>query len=190
LLNMMLHHVSGSAPHVCLWETGPERCASLPASPAAATWSVFRAAVNVDAGTKALTLYLYADGGVQEALTINEYARISAVEVSALYSFALLADPDHRPTSPIKLVVLHDSYSTEWRSPSGEHVLVDGMLNGWLVTSGSSEFSVTYAPTVAFRAAGWTSLLALVLIAAFCARGLIARILIVQIANAGSRRYR
>jgi hypothetical protein len=80
----------------------------------------------------------------------------------------LLADPVPQRKSSGDLLVVHSSFSTKWHGPNNsEHVLVDGMLNGWLIHRGSSEVSTYYQPAIAFRAAGWASLLAWCLILLF-----------------------
>jgi hypothetical protein len=57
-----------------------------------------------------------------------------------------------------KLLVLHVSYSPDWRAQAGgknlawRHVIVDGFLNGWLVPDAAAEHvSLVYAPERAFR---------------------------------------
>ena len=55
-----------------------------------------------------------------------------------------------------QLLVLHDSYSSSWHGPSGgRHVLVDGLMNGWIGRSLSP--SVAYGPTPFFTAAASVS---------------------------------
>jgi hypothetical protein len=177
LLSLMIRGLQGAPPRVCLWETGPERCASLPAIPEGTGWSTYRASVSPDAGTTALTLHLYADAYVVGGRTVNEYANVQVVEVPALPSFALIADQLGEPRSPVQLVVLHDSFSTNWQGSRGQHVLVDGMLNGWLMPTEPRVFLAHYRPAAAFRAAGWISLATLLAILAFPALAWIARII-------------
>ncbi len=165
LLSLMTHPLQGSAPRLCLWQDGPGRCAQIPALSNRAGWSVYRTAVTPDAGTTAITLYLYADGGVSGSRTVNEYADVRIVEVPALPSLALLGDPVSSTASSIQLAVVHSSYSTGWQGPANsEHVLVDGMLNGWLLPSGSHGFTAYYAPTDTIRAAEALSIVGLLLI--------------------------
>jgi hypothetical protein len=72
-------------------------------------------------------------------------------------SLVLVAEPDV-PTSTVSLVVWHGTYSTQWSgSNNGQHVLVDGMLNGWLVSPGSPTFTVSYKPDAMFSAGRWLS---------------------------------
>jgi len=165
LLSLMIHPLQGSTPRLCLWEDGPSRCASIPQVFDHAGWSVYRASVTPDPGTTSITLYLYADGGASGTRTVSEYADVRVVEVPALPSLALLADPKPGVTSPAQLAVIHSSFSANWHGPANsEHVLVDGMMNGWLIPMGSPGFTASYAPTSAIRAADWLSIAGLLLI--------------------------
>jgi hypothetical protein len=170
IVSLMVNHVSGSAPRICLWESGPQHCASLsPASsfsagsglsiPYGSGWSTYRASAIPDAGTTGISVYLYADSYGPGGDTIVEYANVQVVEVPALSSLALLSDSSAQPTPPVELAVVHNTFSTEWAGyTAGEHVLVDGMLNGWLTRSGSDRFSAYYQPGGVFGAAQWVSL--------------------------------
>jgi len=62
----------------------------------------------------------------------------------------------------VDLVVSHTTYSTLWQGSNGDrHVVVDGMLNGWLMPSGSPKFVATYTPNAVFAAGQWISVAAL-----------------------------
>jgi hypothetical protein len=102
--------------------------------------------------------------------TIAEYANIRIAEVPALPSFVLFADPENQAPSSLRLVVESSSFTTEWGSSNGRHVLVDGMLNGWLVPLESPSVGAFYRPAGVFMAAQWTSLIALVVLALLAAR--------------------
>ena len=61
--------------------------------------------------------------------------------------------------------MVHNSFSTGWQGPpNSQHVLVDGMLNGWFMAVGSEQFSVYYKPAGVFQAAEWISSATLVVI--------------------------
>jgi hypothetical protein len=159
LISLLIHPVEGAGPRICLWEYGPERCASLPDIPLKKGWSVYRASATPDAGTRALNLSLFADANSAVSRTTNEYADVRILEVKVLPTFALLADPVGQPTPPLQLVLAHSSFSPDWGiSPGGDHVLVDGLLNGWLVPTGPQQFTTFYMPGIRFSAAGWMSL--------------------------------
>ena len=120
-------------------------------------WSLYRTSVIPDPATRGLGLYVYADS--DGIATVNEYANVRVVEVPALPSFDLLATPEGLPLSSRQLGVLHNSFSTQWQGPiSGEHVLVDGMLNGWLMPRESPALIAYYKPAAEFTAAKWISL--------------------------------
>jgi hypothetical protein len=116
--------------------------------------------VTPDAGTTSILLYLYADGGASRR-TINDYANVSVVAVQSLPHLALLGMPDGSNAASPRLVVDHTTYSDAWQGSPGKHVLVDGMLNGWLVPPRSTAFTTSYAPSPLIQAAQWVSLLVL-----------------------------
>jgi arabinofuranan 3-O-arabinosyltransferase len=165
VLSVMVNRLEGGAPRLCLWEFGPERCAPLPAILEARGWSTFRGAVTPDAGTTALALYLYADGSQPAGQTVDEYSAIQVIEVQALPTFDLIAEPSSPLKSPTELVVTHETFSDAWQGSTGTHVLVDGMLNGWLITTSSPSFSLQYRPAAAFRNAQVLSLVTVLLVA-------------------------
>jgi hypothetical protein len=115
--------------------------------------------VTPDIGTRSLALYVYADSDQPGSRTIVEYAKIQAIELTAIPSLALLAAPNPHTVTRIQLVVVHNTFSTAWKgSIESGHVLVDGMLNGWILPEGGLQgFSTTYQPGNAFRFAKWTS---------------------------------
>jgi arabinofuranan 3-O-arabinosyltransferase len=164
IVSLMVNRVQGGAPRLCLWEIGPERCAPLPAIPASTGWSPYRASVELDPGTTSTALYLYADASPPGTRTVTQYADAHVVEVPALASLALVADPPQAATSS-ELVVLHNTFSSEWKGPNGgRHVLVDGMVNGWLMPIGGRAFSAYYAPADTFIRAQWLSLVSVILL--------------------------
>jgi hypothetical protein len=62
----------------------------------------------------------------------------------------------------VDLVISHTTYSTLWQgSNDGRHVVVDGMLNGWLIPAGSPKFVASYTPNAVLSAGQWISLAAL-----------------------------
>jgi hypothetical protein len=165
VISLMTNSVSGSPPHICLWELGPERCASIPGLSGAGRWSAYQASVNPDPGTTALRLYLYADAAFPGERTVAEYADIRIFEVPALPSFVVLASAESSMVSPPHLVTSQSSFSAQWQGPhEGKHVLVNGMINGWITPDGSVNFVPYYKPAATFSAAVWTSVLAFFLI--------------------------
>ena len=139
----MARAVQGLPPRVCLLEVGLGRCAALPDLPQKNGWSSYTASLTPDPNTQAIDLLLYADANGDP--TVAEYANVQVSEVPGLPSFVLLHDLG-QPTPPVHLVVMHSSFSNQWKSNVGEHVLTDGMLNGWLVPSGSRLLEASYGP--------------------------------------------
>lgn len=165
VINLYVRHISGVAPRLCLWEVGPSRCASLPDLPSGASWSWYRASVAPDSETLSLILYLYADGGANHR-TINDYANVNVVEVPSLPNLALLGNPQSPTALASRLVVFHTTYSTAWQGSTGQHVLVNGMVNGWLVPAQATAFTLSYTPGILVRAAQWTSFVILLAVLA------------------------
>src|SRR6266566_2844524 len=151
IVSVAVKSVKGNRPRLCLLEVGPQRCAPLPTS-------------SLLAGTGALELYLYADAKGPGDQTTVEYANVQVIEVPTLPSFYLLSDPPSESTASVELAIIHNTFSESWHaSPRGQHVLVDGMLNGWLIPTGSTGFYAYYSPRDIFRDAQWVSTVALVM---------------------------
>jgi hypothetical protein len=137
LLSLSLRHATGPTPRICVWETGPQRCAALPPAVAQGNqWTDFKAVVVPDGGTSALTLFLYADGTNSKAPSQADYGNVEALELASLPQLDVLAIPA-RLSDSLQLEIHHSTYSTSWNGPSrSHHVLVDGVMNGWLVARG------------------------------------------------------
>jgi arabinofuranan 3-O-arabinosyltransferase len=157
VVDLLVHPIEGAAPRVCLWEEGPNRCAILPPIPTGPGWSTYRASVTPDAGTSALSINLFADATNRGGRTVAEYASVRVVGMSILPSLVLLAKPENPALSDLRLAVVHNSFSTNWGATVGNHVLVDGMLNGWLLRSPSDRFMASYMPATTVRIAQWIS---------------------------------
>jgi arabinofuranan 3-O-arabinosyltransferase len=164
--------VSGNRARVCLWQVGPERCATLPDLRRGNQWRTVDETLALDADVRALRLYLYADGG-GGLETVTEY---SNVRIGPVGSVALVGIPRERPlpqitarrVSPSKFVVrvenargpfmlaTGESYAPGWKATAaGEghpdsalrHVEVNGYANGWLVPwKGSYTMTLEYGP--------------------------------------------
>jgi hypothetical protein len=172
VLSLMVNSVRGNPPRICVLESGPERCAAMPPAstysqgagvviPLARGWSTYRASVTPDPGTTALTLYLYADAQEGGSQTIVDYADVRVVELKTLPSFDLIADPVSQALPTVKLAVVRDTFSPQWEeSAGGRHVLVNGIVNGWLIPPQSGTSRAFYKPGDLFEAAQWVSLVA------------------------------
>lgn len=150
-VDLFVHAVAGPSPRLCLWEVGPNRCAALPPIPVKPGWSDYRASVTPDVGTTAISINLYADAARHGSPTVDEYASVHVIGMTALPSLVLLAMPEGSGASPLQLAVLHNSFSTDWEATGGAHVLVDGMLNGWFFKSNSDRFVPSYLPGATVR---------------------------------------
>jgi hypothetical protein len=160
LLAFNARHVAGASPRICLWETGPERCASLPPIADSNGWGAFREATTPDVGTNALDLFVYADA--PSSPTRNDYANFQVLEFDSLPQFDLVGVPTGRSVSNT-LVVQNSSYSVNWVGPAdSQHVLVDGLLNGWLI-SDRKPLHVHYVPADKIVASRWLSIVGLVM---------------------------
>jgi hypothetical protein len=132
LVELTARHRLGDLPHVCLLEEELARCSAAPELAATDLWSTYRATVFPDPGTKTLTLYLTAGGG--NSLSINDYAnvRVTSLAVNLPVTSHPLPVVNGEPT----LTISEDGFSDGWTGPpGGEHVLVDGLFNGWITAT-------------------------------------------------------
>ena len=131
-------------PRLCLWETGPQRCAALPPPTINGNdWTTYKWSGTLDSATKAVDL-TYADSNGDNTVTINDYADVRVMELPLLPSLVFLGTPVTGGDSSA-LVVQHAAYSSSWHAPSGsDHVLVDGLVNGWL-TSRADTVRIIYS---------------------------------------------
>jgi hypothetical protein len=140
LLDMSVRHGAGADPRICLWEIGADKCATLsqPMAVVGDGWTRYQTTVTPDRGTTALDLFLYADVYEPHTLTRDDYANIKIFEVPSLPQFDVLGTPASGPKPPT-LMVHNSSYSSQWQGPAGsDHVVVDGLMNGWILGSDSS----------------------------------------------------
>lgn len=79
-LQFQYRHGSGSPPRICVWEYGPNRCASLePLNPDKA-WQSFDQIFRVDPRTTSVDLFLYADAGTTGSENFYDELRITEME--------------------------------------------------------------------------------------------------------------
>jgi hypothetical protein len=101
---------------------------------------------------------VYAPNASHNAISVSLDGRTATASSTELSNVALLGDPVTQPVSSAELVVVHSSFSSDWQGPAdSRHVLVDGMLNGWLVPTRSGTFATYYLPADVFRASQWVS---------------------------------
>jgi hypothetical protein len=153
ILSFVARHNVGYPPRVCIWEVGPSRCANTPNIRDGEGWITYRASVVPDPGTVALGVFLYADSPEHGGQTVNDYANVEALELPSLPHVLLLGMPLASSPSTTHLFVLHAGYSTDWDGPPRtQHVLVDGLLNGWISNSVADAPTVKYKNTSMFAA--------------------------------------
>jgi arabinofuranan 3-O-arabinosyltransferase len=178
--------LSGTSPRACLWQQGPDRCATFSDLPSDGRWRVLDETVRLEQNVRGLDLFLYADGN-GDGRTVTEYRD---VHVEPVGSVAFLGLPSRRPLPRISarreapwkfhvrvagsrapfLLATSEAYAPGWKlSADGRnaselpHVRVNGYANGWLVPwKGSYELTLEYGPEQYARAARWLSLVALI----------------------------
>jgi arabinofuranan 3-O-arabinosyltransferase len=183
--------LSGQTPRVCLWQQGPDRCASLPPLRLKQAWQAVDETVALDPDVQALRLFLYADGAGDES-TVVEYR---GLHVGPVGSVALVGIPTRRPlprivatrTDPWKfqvrvenaqspfLLATGEAFAPGWKAsaeghPDSElrHVEVNGYANGWLVPfKGSYEMTLEYGPERYAQAARVFSVVGLLFVLAW-----------------------
>lgn len=135
LLSALIDDRGGAPARLCLWEQNLNRCAALASPiPTGPGWKQYRTEVTVDPGTKSLVLYAYADSTFRGQRTTVDYADIRVNRL--IDSFPLLiARPTQNPSPPPEhLRVSQLGFGPYWTGPTGDHVQVDGLLDGWLGT--------------------------------------------------------
>ncbi|MBV8193913.1 MAG: hypothetical protein JOY80_00140 [Candidatus Dormibacteraeota bacterium] len=81
----------------------------------------------------------------------NEFARVRALELpSDAPLLDVIATPDRVASDPSPLMASDQAYDARWTAP-GEHVLVDGLFNGWIGLSSESANSIVYRPSSLIR---------------------------------------
>jgi len=158
LLSLSARDVSGNGPALCVWEIGPNRCASLPVLDASHQWRTYQQLVTPPPGTTGLSVFLYADGG-GGVHTVDAYASVSIRSLPTSASLVFIAASHDGNANPPVLTTADSTYSSIWAvAGRAEHVQVNGMTNGWLTRTTrrlvpyetiSSLFTAGYVATVA-----------------------------------------
>jgi hypothetical protein len=172
LLRVKFQHLVGAPPRLCVWDDGAGRCAATPQLTNGSGWQQYQAVVTPSLNATSLRLFLYSDaqtscleGSCTTSLTVNEFSQIQAFSLPAIPSAIVLGTPVDAGNDA-NLLVLRDTYSSDWQGPGdARHVVVDGLLNGWIGKSPSPQ--VAYGPArllIAATAVSAATLLALVLI--------------------------
>jgi arabinofuranan 3-O-arabinosyltransferase len=75
--------LAGEPARVCVWESGPDRCAPIPSLSQAPGWHRFVVALRPSPGTRRLQLFLYADGSWMREPTRVQYRRVQVTALQA-----------------------------------------------------------------------------------------------------------
>jgi LPXTG-motif cell wall-anchored protein len=120
-------------------------------------------------GTHALSLFLYADGPGNGSSTVDAYTNISVRSDPGVTPMVVVATSPHLHSTVPVLTTADSTFSSVWTvTHPSQHVLVDGMTNGWLADA--SERLIPHETTeailhdgfvAAWVGAGTTALLAL-----------------------------
>jgi hypothetical protein len=163
-VSMLVRHVSGDPPRICLWQLEIQRCADTPAIPDKSGWINYRMLVTPDEKVRTIGIFLYADAASSGQTTVNEYAGVTALEISGPATYAVIAQPKVELT-PNPIAVLHTTFSSYWRTDLGtQPILVDGLLNGWSMGGDQRISSIKYAPGIWVRLSQLVSLVVAVTI--------------------------
>ena len=149
-VSLWVRNVSGAGPRMCFLQMPSNECASmspLPSNSAPSRWSHYQAIVTPDPGTSSLSLFLYADVYTAGALTSNEYSDIVVRRAPVALQPVVVATPRSHERPAPALYTVGESFSPDWIGPPGDqHVVVDGLRNGWLGPNSSND-PLRFGPT-------------------------------------------
>lgn len=161
LLSALIDDQGGAPARLCLWEQNLNRCAAfaspLPTGPG---WKQYRTEVKVDPGARSLVLFAYADSTFAGQTTTIDYADIRVNRLANSFP-VLIARPtgDPAPTRE-QLRVSPLGFGSYWTGPAGDHVQVDGLLDGWLGTPAQISAPLLYRYESAVRVSQYLSIAA------------------------------
>jgi len=164
LVSLWYRTLKGEGAGLCVWQAGPNYCATgVPTLASAPGWHHVQFEVIPVEGTKKLVVFLYATPNAVGFPAIAQYADVSVHLVlqdgrPVLIGYPAVVSPAVAPG----LVVSKQGFSAEWSGPSGaQHVLVNGLRNGWIVVDQSRavvDYKAVYMPTQRFVEAEMLSL--------------------------------
>jgi hypothetical protein len=148
LLRLSTRSIPGAPAAVCVWEQPVDRCAAANPLPTGPGWQSYSTVIHPDPGTTELSLFLYAFVDSPGQHSVEEYAGVTARSLPFAPAVAVLASPI-TPGPHEQLLVANTGFSTAWFGPAGEHVVVDGLRNGWVqpgaLTNSGPPASATYS---------------------------------------------
>ena len=154
LLTLSAQDISGGGPAICLWEIGPNGCASLPALGTSGRWQTYQQVVTPPSGTQGLSLFLYAGGAAGK--NVDAYAAVSVRSLPVSAPLAIVATDPSGGSRPPVLTTADSTFSAVWTvNGAAQHVLVNGLANGWL--SDGSRRLVPRDTTTSILAAGFVA---------------------------------
>jgi arabinofuranan 3-O-arabinosyltransferase len=169
-LRLEYRGIRGEPPRICVWQDGPNRCATLPALDPSPGWHRLDVTVAPRGDAASTRLFLYADGA-DGRLTETAYRDLRVTPVGEPLALGVLPigplpEISYRRISPDELrvhvrgakapflLVAAETFAPGWRlertgvtDANVEHIRVNGYANGWRVPwRGSYELTVTYGP--------------------------------------------
>lgn len=133
-LSLWERSLLGAPTRLCVWEEPINRCAALAPLPVGKGWNRYTTAFRPDSGTTKILLFLYADAVSAGKPSSEQYAGVTVRPLSAVPN-VVVGTPTMGST-PGRIVTFGTGYSPQWIGPSGaKHVVVDGMRNGWIISS-------------------------------------------------------
>ncbi|MDP9329034.1 MAG: hypothetical protein M3P11_00045 [Actinomycetota bacterium] len=94
LLRFDYRSVAGRAARVCLWLSGPDRCAPIPPLDPSPGWHSYRAALPPAPDAREQTLFLYADGDAPDGMTTRtEFRGMEVVPLSRIVTRTVTMTP-------------------------------------------------------------------------------------------------
>jgi arabinofuranan 3-O-arabinosyltransferase len=165
LVELSYRALAGGAPAICVWEEGPDVCATIPSLSDVSGWHHLQVVVTPEPRTQRLLLFLYATPSSVGQAAVSEFADVSVYDFTTRGQPILIGTPERRQDTATHLLTSSSAFASSWSGPAGSHhVLVDGVRNGWLMPDPAStrfESAESYKPAWLFTL-GWVTSLATV----------------------------
>ncbi len=150
-IRMLVRHLYGSAPSGCIEQLGECIHLSMPSNNSWTSWST---TIPFSSRNGPLSLYLYS-GTSGKVPSANEYSNITVRTASGVP--VILTQPTYGASKTnVALTVSPTSFSRAWVGPpEASHVVVDGVMNGWIsfgISSSRTAF-VRYSPNLVLYSA-------------------------------------
>lgn len=159
LLSALIDDRKGAPANLCLWEQGLNRCATLTSPmPQGRGWKHYETEVTIDPGTRALTLFVYAAAPESRGYSTTIYYADISIHQTPPYPVIVTRLTGVYPKRVLRVVPV--GFGSYWTGPGGDHVRVDGLLDGWLGTRTEIRGSLRYRYEMAFRGSQYASLAA------------------------------